>query len=183
MISWFQAFAFEFNLHRYIKDHMRKAGEPTYAEVFRDGEGMRGEVDFATADDMDCAINKLDDTEFKNPFDTTMIRVKEAKGGGGGGGGGGGSRGGGGGGGSPVKGGKRDYSRSRSKSRGGGGGKDRKDSRDRSRSRSRGRSRSRSPGAGGDDKDDKDEGAAPRKEEEEDAAPSAADGEADDANN
>ena len=30
---------------------------------------------------MENAIRKLDDTEFKNPYDSTFIRVKSAKGG------------------------------------------------------------------------------------------------------
>ena len=32
-------------------------------------------------EDMENAIRKLDDTEFKNPYDSTFIRVKSAKGG------------------------------------------------------------------------------------------------------
>ena len=32
-------------------------------------------------DDMENAIRKLDDTEMKNPFESTYIRVKSAKGG------------------------------------------------------------------------------------------------------
>ncbi len=39
-------------------------------QVFRDrGDKMMGIVDFATKDDMKYALRKLDDTEFKNPFD------------------------------------------------------------------------------------------------------------------
>lgn len=39
-------------------------------QVVRDGEGgLLGLVDYATADDMATAIKKLDDTEFRNPYD------------------------------------------------------------------------------------------------------------------
>jgi len=78
---------------------MRAAGEVTFAEVFRDGEYMRGEVDFATENDVHYAVDKLDDSEFRNPFATAMIKVTESSS----------SRGGG-----ARSGGKRDYSRSRS---------------------------------------------------------------------
>jgi len=39
-------------------------------QVVRDGEGgLLGLVDYATADDLATAIKKLDDTEFRNPYD------------------------------------------------------------------------------------------------------------------
>jgi hypothetical protein len=38
-------------------------------QVVRDGDGVLGLVDFATSDDMATAIKRLDDTEFKNPYD------------------------------------------------------------------------------------------------------------------
>lgn len=38
-------------------------------QVVRDGDGVLGLVDYATADDMATAIKKLDDTEFRNPYD------------------------------------------------------------------------------------------------------------------
>lgn len=61
-----------------LKDHMRKGGEVTFAQVVRDGEGgLLGLVDYATADDLATAIKKLDDTEFRNPYDKSYIRVKE----------------------------------------------------------------------------------------------------------
>eukprot|EP00242_Pyramimonas_sp_CCMP2087_P002065 CAMPEP_0198232302 /NCGR_PEP_ID=MMETSP1445-20131203/115658_1 /TAXON_ID=36898 /ORGANISM="Pyramimonas sp., Strain CCMP2087" /LENGTH=194 /DNA_ID=CAMNT_0043912967 /DNA_START=298 /DNA_END=883 /DNA_ORIENTATION=- len=71
-----------------LKDHMRYAGDVTFAQVFRDSRGTQGTVDYATEDEMKKAIRKLDDTEFKNPFDRSYIRVKEdtrESGGGGGG--------------------------------------------------------------------------------------------------
>jgi hypothetical protein len=38
-------------------------------QVVRDGDGVLGLVDYATSDDMATAIKRLDDTEFKNPYD------------------------------------------------------------------------------------------------------------------
>ena len=35
-----------------------------------------GQVDYATEDDMKTALRKLDDSEFKNPFDRAYIRLK-----------------------------------------------------------------------------------------------------------
>ncbi|GAB4815099.1 hypothetical protein N2152v2_002145 [Parachlorella kessleri] len=109
-----------------LKDHFRKIVKPAYTNVFRDRGQIIGVVEFETEDDLDYAIRKLDDTEFKNPFDKAYVRLYDDserrgfRGGGGGGGGGGGYR-------------------SRSRSRG------RSPSRSPSRSRSPRRSRSRSP--------------------------------------
>eukprot|EP00250_Pteridium_aquilinum_P019485 c24449_g3_i2 orf=671-1648(-) len=100
-----------------LKDHMRRAGDVCFAQVFRDGRGLVGIVDYTNYDDMKYAIRKLDDSEFKNPFDRGFIRVREEKG----------------------NGGRRSFSRSRSRSR------SFSRSRSRSRSPSRSRSRSRSP--------------------------------------
>ncbi|XP_073315109.1 serine/arginine-rich splicing factor SR34A-like isoform X3 [Primulina huaijiensis] len=115
-----------------LKDHMRKAGDVCFAEVYRDSEGAYGLVDYTNYEDMKYAIRKLDDTEFKNPWTRTYIRVKEHKG-------------------SPLR------SRSRSRSRGRSPRRKRSKSSDRpasrslsaspakpSRSRSRSRSRSKS---------------------------------------
>lgn len=41
----------------------------THRQVVRDGDGVLGLVDYATADDLAAAIKRLDDTEFKNPYD------------------------------------------------------------------------------------------------------------------
>ncbi|KAG0587484.1 hypothetical protein KC19_2G167800 [Ceratodon purpureus] len=101
-----------------LKDHMRRAGDVCFAQVFRDGSaGTMGIVDFTNYDDMKYAIRKLDDSEFRNPFSRSFIRVKEDKG----------------------SGSRRSVTRSRSRSR--------RSSRSRSKSaRSRSpRSRSRSP--------------------------------------
>ncbi|XP_026401986.1 serine/arginine-rich splicing factor SR34A [Papaver somniferum] len=59
-----------------LKDHMRKAGDVCFAQVFRKGDGTMGLVDYTNYDDMKYAIRKLDDTEFKNPFSKAYIRVK-----------------------------------------------------------------------------------------------------------
>ncbi|XP_016444025.1 serine/arginine-rich splicing factor SR34A [Nicotiana tabacum] len=103
-----------------LKDHMRKAGEVCFAEVSRDSEGTFGMVDYTTYEDMKYAIRKLDDTEFRNPWTRTYIRVKEYK---------------------------RSPSRSRSRSRSPKRSRSRSRSRSpkRSRSKSPGRSLSRSP--------------------------------------
>ncbi|KAG6478416.1 hypothetical protein ZIOFF_061858 [Zingiber officinale] len=59
-----------------LKDHMRKAGDVCFAQVFRDGDGVMGLVDYTNSEDMKYAIRKLDDTEFKNPWSRSYIRVK-----------------------------------------------------------------------------------------------------------
>ncbi|GFH27949.1 uncharacterized protein HaLaN_26349 [Haematococcus lacustris] len=58
-----------------LKDHMRKAGDVTFTQVMKDGRGGNmGLVDFSTADNMQTALRKLDQSEFRNPFDKTTIR-------------------------------------------------------------------------------------------------------------
>lgn len=59
--------------------------KPSYTNVVRDRGGAMGIVEFETADDLDRAIRKLDDTEFRNPFDRGYIRIIEDDGGRGGG--------------------------------------------------------------------------------------------------
>ncbi|KAL4187327.1 hypothetical protein AMTRI_Chr09g18450 [Amborella trichopoda] len=49
-----------------LKDHMRKAGDVSFAQVFRDDDGRSY-----------CTIRKLNDTEFKNPFSRAYIRVRK----------------------------------------------------------------------------------------------------------
>lgn len=58
-----------------LKDFMRKAGDVIYADVDRNGDGV---VEYSNEDDMENAIRKLDDTEFKNPFDKSYVRVRAA---------------------------------------------------------------------------------------------------------
>ncbi|XP_038974753.1 serine/arginine-rich splicing factor SR30-like isoform X1 [Phoenix dactylifera] len=60
-----------------LKDHMRRAGDVCFSEVFRDGGGTTGIVDYTNYDDMKYAIRKLDDSEFRNAFSRAYIRVRE----------------------------------------------------------------------------------------------------------
>ncbi|KMT14229.1 hypothetical protein BVRB_4g075880 [Beta vulgaris subsp. vulgaris] len=62
-----------------LKDHMRRAGEVCFSDVFKDRRygGMSGVVDYANYEDMKRAIRKLDDSEFRNAFSRAFIRVKE----------------------------------------------------------------------------------------------------------
>jgi len=99
-----------------LKDHMRKAGDVCFAQVFREGSGATGIVDYTNYDDMKYAIRKLDDSEFKNPFARSYIRVKSYE----------------------------SKSRSRSRSRSPVSSRSRSVSRSRSKSRSKSASRSRS---------------------------------------
>nr|CAD1829936.1 unnamed protein product [Ananas comosus var. bracteatus] len=59
-----------------LKDHMRRAGDVCFSEVFRDGRGTSGVVDYTNYDDMKYAIRKLDDSEFRNAFSRAYIRVR-----------------------------------------------------------------------------------------------------------
>ncbi|KAK9756949.1 hypothetical protein RND81_01G132000 [Saponaria officinalis] len=63
-----------------LKDHMRKAGDVCFSQVFREGSGTTGIVDYTNYEDMKNAIRKLDDTEFRNAFSRAYVRVKEYKG-------------------------------------------------------------------------------------------------------
>lgn len=58
-----------------LKDHMRRAGDVCFSQVFRDRDGMRGIVDYTNYDDMKYAIKKLDDSLFRNQFSRSYIRV------------------------------------------------------------------------------------------------------------
>ncbi|KAI3693524.1 hypothetical protein L1987_76468 [Smallanthus sonchifolius] len=60
-----------------LKDHMRRAGDVCFSQVFKEGGGTTGIVDYTNYDDMKYAIRKLDDTEFRNAFSRGYIRVKE----------------------------------------------------------------------------------------------------------
>ncbi|XP_052309241.1 serine/arginine-rich splicing factor SR30 isoform X4 [Populus trichocarpa] len=60
-----------------LKDHMRRAGDVCFSQVFRDHGGMTGIVDYTNYDDMKYAIKKLDDSEFRNAFSRAYIRVRE----------------------------------------------------------------------------------------------------------
>ncbi|GAB2218699.1 hypothetical protein Drorol1_Dr00001926, partial [Drosera rotundifolia] len=60
-----------------LKDHMRRAGDVCFSDVYRDRGGMSGVVDYTNYEDMKRAIRKLDDTEFRNAFGRAYIRVRE----------------------------------------------------------------------------------------------------------
>ncbi|KAL7601681.1 hypothetical protein Lser_V15G25727 [Lactuca serriola] len=60
-----------------LKDHMRRAGDVCFSQVFRDRDGMRGIVDYTNYDDMKYAVRKLDDSLFRNHFSKAYIRVEE----------------------------------------------------------------------------------------------------------
>ncbi|XP_066245154.1 serine-arginine protein 55-like [Euwallacea similis] len=57
-----------------LKDHMRKAGEVTYADAHKQNQN-EGVVEFANFEDMKNAIEKLDNTEING----RRIRVKESE--------------------------------------------------------------------------------------------------------
>ncbi|KAF5204239.1 Serine/arginine-rich-splicing factor SR34 [Thalictrum thalictroides] len=59
-----------------LKDHMRRAGDVCFSQVFRDGGGITGIVDYTNYEDMRYAIRKLDDSEFRNAFSRGYIRVQ-----------------------------------------------------------------------------------------------------------
>eukprot|EP00250_Pteridium_aquilinum_P007968 c17565_g1_i1 orf=125-964(+) len=106
-----------------LKDHMRKAGDVTFAQVYRDGGGTKGLVDYTNYEDMKYAIRKLDDSEFRNRYTRAYIRVHENREGASS---------------------RRSYSRSPSRSRSRSRGRSASQSRSKSRSRSGGRA---SPGS------------------------------------
>ncbi|KAL3517443.1 hypothetical protein ACH5RR_020032 [Cinchona calisaya] len=60
-----------------LKDHMRRAGDVCFSQVFREGSGTTGIVDYTNYDDMKYSIRKLDESEFRNSFSRSTIRVKE----------------------------------------------------------------------------------------------------------
>ncbi|KAH6819065.1 SERINE-ARGININE PROTEIN 30 [Perilla frutescens var. frutescens] len=60
-----------------LKDHMRRAGDVCFSQVYRDRDGMRGVVDYTNYDDMKYAMRKLDDSLFRNQFSRAYIRVEE----------------------------------------------------------------------------------------------------------
>ncbi|KAK0591897.1 hypothetical protein LWI29_009951 [Acer saccharum] len=60
-----------------LKDHMRPAGNVCFSQVFRDGSGTTGIVDYTSYGDMKHAIKKLNDSEFQNAFSRSYVRVRE----------------------------------------------------------------------------------------------------------
>jgi arginine/serine-rich splicing factor 1/9 len=95
-----------------LKDHFRQVARPAYTNVLHERDGPVGIVEFENGDDMDKAVRRLDDSEFKNIYDRCFIRLIVDRPGGGedwGGGGRGRSP--------PRRGRARSRSRSRSRSR------------------------------------------------------------------
>ncbi|KAK9201855.1 hypothetical protein WN944_017063 [Citrus x changshan-huyou] len=113
----FPLYLMSFEHMEFTQDHMRRAGDVCFSQVFRDGSGTTGIVDYTNYDDMKHAIKKLDDSEFRNAFSRAYVRVREYD---------------------HRRDGSQSPSRGRSYSRG------RSESRSRSRSRGRSYSRSRS---------------------------------------
>ncbi|KAH6766400.1 SERINE-ARGININE PROTEIN 30 [Perilla frutescens var. hirtella] len=60
-----------------LKDHMRRAGDVCFSQVFHEGSGKTGIVDYTNFDDMKYAIKKLDGSEFRNAFSRARVHVKE----------------------------------------------------------------------------------------------------------
>nr|CAB3477060.1 unnamed protein product [Digitaria exilis] len=60
-----------------LKDHMRRAGDVCFSDVYREAGETIGIVDYTNYDDMKYAIRKLDDSLFRNAFSKSYIRVKE----------------------------------------------------------------------------------------------------------
>lgn len=60
-----------------VQDHFRAYVKPTFTDVYRDRGEAIGVAEFETLDDMSYAIRKLDDTEFKNPFESGRITIRE----------------------------------------------------------------------------------------------------------
>jgi hypothetical protein len=51
--------------------------KPCFTDVYRERGEAVGVAEFETLDDMRLAIRRLDDTEFKNPFEKSYIRIIE----------------------------------------------------------------------------------------------------------
>ncbi|XP_062181377.1 serine/arginine-rich-splicing factor SR34-like isoform X3 [Phragmites australis] len=103
-----------------LKDHMRRAGDVCFSDVYREAGATIGVADYTNYEDMKRAIRKLDDSEFRNAFSRTYIRVREYDS-------------------------KRSRSRSRGRSRSRSNSRSRSRSHSYTRSRSRSYSSSRSP--------------------------------------
>jgi len=60
-----------------LKDHMRRAGDVCFSDVYREAGAIIGVVEYTNYEDMKHAIRKLDDSEFRNAFARAYIRVRE----------------------------------------------------------------------------------------------------------
>lgn len=59
------------------QDHFRQVVKPCFTDVYRERGEAVGVAEFETMEDMRTAIRRLDDTEFKNPFEKSYIRIIE----------------------------------------------------------------------------------------------------------
>ncbi|KAM0065395.1 putative RNA recognition motif domain, nucleotide-binding alpha-beta plait domain superfamily [Helianthus debilis subsp. tardiflorus] len=66
---------YDFDGHR-LRDHMCRAGDVCFSQVFKEGCGTTWIVDYTNYDDMKYAIRELDDFEFRNAFFCGFICVK-----------------------------------------------------------------------------------------------------------
>lgn len=57
-----------------VKDHFRQAGDVRFADVDRSGAAV---VEFGNRSDLEYALDRLDRSNFKNPFDESRIKVRE----------------------------------------------------------------------------------------------------------
>ena len=62
-----------------VKDFVRPVARPAFAEVMRDGDGVVGEADFDTEEDLLAVIEKLNGTEFKNRFDAAQVSIERVR--------------------------------------------------------------------------------------------------------
>ncbi|XBJ25136.1 hypothetical protein VPH35_002860 [Triticum aestivum] len=60
-----------------LKDHMRRAGDVCFSDVYPEAGAITGIVEYTNYEDMKHAIRKLDDSEFRNAFSRAYIRVRE----------------------------------------------------------------------------------------------------------
>jgi hypothetical protein len=51
--------------------------KPCFTDVYRERGEAVGVAEFETMEEMRTAIRRLDDTEFKNPFEKSYIRIVE----------------------------------------------------------------------------------------------------------
>eukprot|EP00919_Chromeraceae_sp_WS-2016_P010892 GHVR01025500.1.p1 GENE.GHVR01025500.1~~GHVR01025500.1.p1 ORF type:complete len:293 (-),score=56.48 GHVR01025500.1:25-903(-) len=59
-----------------LKDHMRQAGQVGFADLIGRGVGV---VEYSCREDLERALSTLQNTDFKNPWDATRIRVVEER--------------------------------------------------------------------------------------------------------
>lgn len=60
-----------------LQDHFRQCVKPCFTDVYRERGEAVGVAEFETMEEMRTAIRRLDDTEFKNPFEKSYIRIVE----------------------------------------------------------------------------------------------------------